>query len=70
MVEKTTEDKNFNFITGMGIALEAFEKQVLDLNTGDSLNSLLVQQRLTVRETRTMCSNWRKKFSLVMVSSI
>ncbi|SDL68471.1 MULTISPECIES: FKBP-type peptidyl-prolyl cis-trans isomerase [Segatella] len=41
LVEKTTEDKNFNFITGMGIALEAFEKQVLDLNTGDKFEFTL-----------------------------
>ncbi len=38
LVEKTSEDKYFEFVSGMGIAIDAFEQNVKNLNTGDSFN--------------------------------
>ena len=41
LVEKTSEDKHFEFVSGMGIAIDAFEQNVKNLNTGDSFNFTL-----------------------------
>lgn len=44
LMEKTQEDKPFQFITGFGIALDAFEKQVADLETGRDFSFSLTKE--------------------------
>lgn len=40
-IEKTLEDKNFEFISGMGVAIAAFEQKVINLNSGDDFSFTL-----------------------------
>ena len=41
LIEQTTDGKPFDFISGLGIALEAFEKQLVPLQAGDEFNFTL-----------------------------
>ncbi len=41
LIEQTQEGRPFDFISGLGIALEAFESQVLNLNKGDKFDFTL-----------------------------
>ncbi len=38
LLEETTEDQPFDFISGMGIALETFENQLVGLKEGDTFD--------------------------------
>src|SRR3712207_2117889 len=41
LLEETTENRPFDFISGMGIALEAFENALNDLKEGDKFDFIL-----------------------------
>ncbi len=41
LVEQTTDDQPFTYISGMGIALDAFEQQTKDLQEGDNFDFTL-----------------------------
>ena len=43
MIEEATADRPFHFLTGFGIALDAFEKAVAGLNTGDAFDFTLTK---------------------------
>ena len=45
LVEQTTEDRPFDFISGMGIALEAFEQMLTELNKGDKFDFTLTPEQ-------------------------
>ncbi len=38
LIEETSADQPFSFISGLGILLESFEKQVVDLSAGDEFD--------------------------------
>lgn len=44
LVEQTAEGRPFTFISGMGIALDAFEKQMENLSTGDNFDFTLAPE--------------------------
>lgn len=41
LIEQTSEDRPFDFISGFGITLEAFEVAIVDLNPGDKFDFTL-----------------------------
>ena len=43
LVERATESHPFQFISGMGVALDAFEQHVADLEQGEEFNFVLSQ---------------------------
>lgn len=45
LVEQTTEDRPFDFISGMGIALEAFENALIELDKGDKFDFTLTPEQ-------------------------
>lgn len=44
LIEETTTDKPYQFISGLGTTLEAFEDHILGLNKGDKLNLTLTSE--------------------------
>ena len=44
LVEQTADGRPFSFISGMGIALDAFEKQMENLSTGDNFDFTLAPE--------------------------
>ena len=45
MVEEATEEQPFNFLTGFGIALEAFEEALIDIEEGKDFDFTLPQEK-------------------------
>ena len=45
MMEEATAEKPFQFITGFGIALDAFEQQVVGLNQGDTFEFAIPKEQ-------------------------
>lgn len=43
LVERATESHPFQFISGMGVALDAFEQHVVELEEGEEFNFVLTQ---------------------------
>lgn len=44
LVEEATKEKPFHFITGFGIALDAFEKNLMDKQAGEEFNFALAKE--------------------------
>ena len=45
MMEEATKERPFQFITGFGVALDAFEQQVIDLEKGANFNFSIPQDQ-------------------------
>ena len=45
-VEEATAERPFQFLSGFGVTLEEFEKQIADLETGADLSLSLTRTRL------------------------
>ena len=53
LVEETAAEHPFQFISGLGTTLEAFESQIVNLHKGD-LNLLFLLPKLMVNMTKNM----------------
>lgn len=56
LIERTTDERPFIFISGMGVTLPAFEEKVVDLAKGDEFDSSWTQSRLT--DSTMMSAYW------------
>lgn len=56
LIERTTDERPFIFISGMGVTLPAFEEKVVDLAKGDEFDFQLTQSRLT--DSTMMSAYW------------
>lgn len=45
LVEQTTDDRPFMFVSGFGLTLEAFEKQLVELSEGDNFEFTLTPEQ-------------------------
>lgn len=45
LIEETTDDRPFSFISGLGMLLEDFENQLVGLSTGDNFNFTLTPRQ-------------------------
>ena len=45
MMEEATEEKPFQFITGFGVALDAFEQQVAGLEKGETFDFAIPKEQ-------------------------
>lgn len=58
LMEETTKEQPFQWITGFGYALDAFENQLVNLERGQPLISQSPRNRLMVNTMRNMCLIW------------
>lgn len=65
LLEETTTDQPFVFITGMGVVLEAFEQQVADLEAGTEFNFTLTPAQAYGEHDENRVLNLDKKFFYV-----
>ena len=56
LIERTTDERPFIFISGMGVTLPAFEEKVVDLAKGDEFDFQLDPSRLT--DSTMMSAYW------------
>lgn len=58
MVEEATKEQPFYFLSGFGIALDAFEKKLIDVPQGRTSTSRWRRRRLTVTTCWSMWWSW------------
>lgn len=56
LIERTTDERPFIFISGMGVTLPAFEEKVVDLAKGEEFDFQLARSRLT--DSTMMSAYW------------
>ena len=69
LIEETSQDRPFLFISGFGVTLESFEKHIAGLEKARTSISLLQKTRPTVTMNRGAYSIWNAECSASTVIS-
>lgn len=63
LVEEATDKQPFQFISGYGITLDAFEKEIAGLDKGAEFDFTLQRMTPTATMSRSMCSTLTRIYS-------
>lgn len=70
LVEKATKERPFQFISGLGTTLDAFENQLKNLNAGDKFNFTIPVKDAYEEREEARVLKYRKTFSKSTVNSM